>query len=139
MMINLTWLPEPKLLFNYGQTLEDPRDGLSLFGPLDQGKAYGVRAGVIGTRTGIERYKRWVETINHPLYDREYGQSRPSFLGFETVFRIPWSPDPIIEIEVAEDDIYQTTHLDDKYLRVYETVNLFASRIIDALNQESNQ
>lgn len=135
-MINLTWLPEPKLLFNYGQALEDPRDGLSLFGPLDQGKAYGVRAGVIGTRAGIERYKRWVERINHPLYDREYGQSRPGFLGFETVFRIPWSPDPIIEIEVAEDEIYRAIHLGDKYLRVYETVNLYASRIIEALNQE---
>ncbi|WP_322509193.1 hypothetical protein [Anaerolinea sp.] len=132
----LIWLPEPKLLFNYGQAMEDPRDGLTLFGPLDQGSRYGVRAGVIGTPKGIERYKRWVETINHPLYDKEHGQSRPAFLGFETIFRIPWSPKPAIEVEIDEGDIYRSIHLDDKYLRVYETVNLYASKIINTLHQE---
>lgn len=136
MMNELTWLPEPKLLFNYGQSIEDPRDGLSLFGPLDQGKSYGVRAGVIGTPNGIARYKNWVKSISRPLHDKESGQSRPSYLGFETTFRIPWSPQPIFEIEIAEEDIFQSTHLDDKYLRVYKTVDLYASKIIDALNQE---
>ncbi len=133
---NLTWLPEPKLLFNYGQAMEDPRDGLSLFGPLDQGKTYGIRAGVIGTPAGIGRYKRWVETINRPLFDKEHGQSRPGYLGFETIFRIPWSPEPVIEIEIAEEEIFRTIHLEDKYQRVYETVNLYASRIVDAVHQE---
>jgi len=30
---NLIYFDEPKLAFGYDQTSEDPRDGLSLFGP----------------------------------------------------------------------------------------------------------
>ena len=45
-------LEEPPLLFKYGQSVEDPRDGLTLFGPLDEGRPYGVRAGVIGIPQG---------------------------------------------------------------------------------------
>ena len=43
-MPDLVYLQEPMLLFGYDQPIEDPRDGLSLFGPLDAGKPYGVRA-----------------------------------------------------------------------------------------------
>lgn len=135
-MNDLIWLPEPKLLFNYGQAMEDPRDGLALFGPLDKGMTIGIRAGVIGTADGIQRYKRWVEKISHPLYDKAHGRSRPAYLGFETIFRIPWSPKPAIEIEVPEDEILKSVRLDDKYQRVYNTVNIYALRIIEALHQE---
>jgi hypothetical protein len=34
----------------------NPRDGLTLFGPLRKGKPYGIRAGVIGTSTGISPF-----------------------------------------------------------------------------------
>jgi len=135
-MNDLIWLPEPKLLFNYGQAIEDPRDGLTLFGPLDKGTTFGVRAGVIGTSDGINRYKKWVERINHPLYDKANGRSRPAYLGFETIFRIPWSPQPVVEIEVPESEIFTSIRLDDKHQRVYRTVDLYSSRIINAVNQE---
>lgn len=35
-MKQLVKLPEPALLFGYNQSMEDPRDGLTLFGPLEQ-------------------------------------------------------------------------------------------------------
>lgn len=41
-MEELIKLTEPPLLFGHGQAMEDPRDGLSLFGPLDEGKTYGI-------------------------------------------------------------------------------------------------
>ena len=62
-MRSLLHLPEPKLLFRYGQALEDPRDGLTLFGPLDEISPYGIRAAVIGTPAGIAKYKTWVSWI----------------------------------------------------------------------------
>ena len=48
---------EPRLEFAFGEQLEDPRDGLTMFGPYDRGggAAYGIRAGVIGTKKGIEQ------------------------------------------------------------------------------------
>jgi hypothetical protein len=36
-------LLEPKLLLGHNQAIEDPRDGLSLFGPLDVGRTHGIR------------------------------------------------------------------------------------------------
>ena len=53
-MKDLIHIPEPRLLFRHGQAMEDPRDGLTLFGPLDESKPYGIKAGVIGTETGIK-------------------------------------------------------------------------------------
>jgi hypothetical protein len=37
MVSRLIYITEPRLRFGYGQALEDPRDGLSLFGPFDHG------------------------------------------------------------------------------------------------------
>jgi hypothetical protein len=49
MQSRLLKLPEPLLLFRHGQAMEDPRDGLTLFGPLDFAAPLGVRAGLVGT------------------------------------------------------------------------------------------
>jgi hypothetical protein len=57
-MKDLIYIPEPRLLFRHGQAMEDPRDGLTLFGPLDESKPYGIKAGVIGTETGIKCFER---------------------------------------------------------------------------------
>jgi hypothetical protein len=56
MIRELLKLDEPRLLFQYGQAMEDPRDGLNLFGPLDEGKPHGIRGGVIGTAAGIAKF-----------------------------------------------------------------------------------
>ena len=89
-MDELIRLPEPTLLFGYDQAMEDPRDGLTLFGPLDEGKPYGIRAGVVGSRSGIERFKRWVLQIQQPILPKPPYPFRPPFLGFEAAFRVPF-------------------------------------------------
>ena len=53
-------IPEPLLEFAHGQMVEYPRDGLFLFGPCDSQKRPTVtRYGVIGTREGVERFRRF--------------------------------------------------------------------------------
>src|ERR1039458_2734481 len=69
-MNELIHIPEPLLLFRHKQATEHPRDGLTLFGPLDEGKPYGIKAGVIGTEAGIEYFERWVEWVRHPVFTR---------------------------------------------------------------------
>ena len=49
-MPQLKFFPEPPLLFNCEQSMLDPRDGLTLFGPLENAKPEGIRWGVIGTK-----------------------------------------------------------------------------------------
>jgi hypothetical protein len=93
-MKDLIHIPEPRLLFRHDQTMEDPRDGLTLFGPLDESKPYGIKAGVIGTETGIQSFQRWVEWVQRPVFTATPLQGRPPFPGFETVFRSRWNTNP---------------------------------------------
>lgn len=143
-MPELIKLNEPTLLFGYNQAIEDPRDGITLFSPLDKGKVYGVRAGVIGTKEGIRIYKNWVKLIQKPIYDRNEKDNtvkphRPFFPGFEAAFRIPWSPEPVLEIEIDADEIDKYVYLDDAHQRVYKTVDVYSQKILTANKEEDEK
>lgn len=135
-MTNLQYLPEPNLLFGHDQAVEDPRDGLSLFGPLDEGKPHGIRAGVIGTREGLRRFKDWVCGLRLPIETSPPSAAMPAFPGFEAAFGIPWHANSTIEMVVKEADLESVLYLDDKHVRVYRTVDLYAKRIIQAIRSE---
>src|SRR5437867_4349288 len=105
-LIGLVHLPEPRLLFRYGQATEDPRDGLTLFGPLDDKCPLGVQAGVIGTKQGIELFTRWVATIQRPVIGRKLDLDRPPFPGFAAAYRIKWDPNPLVTIQLDAQEIY---------------------------------
>ena len=100
-MKDLIHIPEPRLLFRHNQATEDPRDGLTLFGPLDESKPYGIKAGVIGTETGIKCFERWVEWVQCPVFNATPLQGRPPFPGFETVFRSRWNTKPLLSLTVS--------------------------------------
>lgn len=135
-MNKLTKFPEPLLLFCHNQAMEDPRDGLTLFGPLDGGKPYGIRSGVVGTNEGIRRFKSWVERIQRPIFNDPPLVSRPPFPGFEAVFRIPWNPHPMLEVKVSNDELEHVLFIDDRHQRVYKTVEVYSNKIIKAIKQE---
>lgn len=130
------YLAEPALTFAHEQAVEDPRDGLMLFGPLDAGAPYGIRVGVIGTPHGIALYRMWVARIQGWLADKGSPIARPPFPGFQTVFRVPWGIEPVLALSIAPEDIERAVVLDDQHQRVYQTVSLYADRIIGALQTE---
>src|SRR5438309_5755420 len=99
-MLELLRLSEPSLLFRFGESAEDPRDGLTLFGPLDEGKPYGIRAGVIGTADGRRRFRQWVDKVQSFITNDPSRVARPAFPGFETAFQVPWNPEPAVELNV---------------------------------------
>lgn len=135
-MRRLLRIPEPDLLFGHSQSVTDPRDGLALFGPLDAGKPYGIRAAVVGTTNGIARLKRWFASIQGPIGNHPPEAARPPFPGFEAVFGIPWPAQPTLEVEVPEGELQACLHLTDSYQRVFKTVDLYASRVLAALRED---
>jgi len=135
-MKSLIKLREPRLLFRHDQALEDPRDGLTLFGPVDESGVYGIRAAVIGTKAGIKRFNRWVASIQRPVSNDRPLRHRPPFPGFEAAFGIPWHAEPVLRIEIREDELTSKLHLSDKYHRIFQTVELFSSKIIQAHKDE---
>ena len=120
--MQLLRLSEPKLLFGHDQSLEDPRDGLTLFGPLDSGKTFGIRPAVIGTPAGIERFWRWVESIRKPINDGK--PSRPPFPGFEAVFDVPFG-NALFQFQVEERELLDACHIRDRHQRVHRVVHLY--------------
>ena len=138
-MNELIHIAEPLLLFRHKQATEDPRDGLTLFGPLDEGKPYGIKAGVIGTKTGIEYFQRWVEWVQRPVFTRPAQLGRPPFPGFETVFRTPWNINPVLAVTVTDAEIDEYLFLDEPHQRVYGTVTVFAKRITEAKREEEDK
>lgn len=135
-MNDLVHFEEPCLEFGYGQALEDPRDGLTLFGPLDEGKPYGIRSGVVGTSDGLWRFSRWVAEISRHVRSDEGDLAHPDFPGFEAVFGVPWSAEPTVAKEVSGAELDQILRLDEGHIRVFRAVDLYAQKILEVLRDE---
>jgi hypothetical protein len=133
-MTKMVRILEPRLEFAFDQAVEDPRDGLTLFGPYDRatGAVYGIKAGVIGTPVGIARFRKWVESIQRPVGILDAERFRPPFPGFTAAFQVPWRPDPTLEIAINDAELRKRISLDDKYKRIFETVDLFTTKLLDA-------
>lgn len=134
---HLVHIAEPPLLFGHNQRTDDPRDGLTLFGPLDTGKPYGVRTGVVGTRDGVRWFSEWLDAVNRPVFNEPPVAARPFFPGFEAAFGIPWGITTGATIVLATEEIESRIRLDDRHQRVFQTVDLFASKILEA--ERSNE
>jgi len=134
--INLNKLKEPELMFGFEQKLEDPRDGLSLFGPFEKSRPLGIQWGIIGTKDGFNRFKNWVKKIQGPISNIPPDIARPPFPGFEAVFGIPWEIEPVLRLEVTEEEIRKNLYLSDKHQRVYNTVEIFSDKIEKSLREE---
>ena len=78
-MKELTYIEEPNMLFAHGQKCTDARDGLSLFGPLNN--LYGIKSGVIATKEGLNIFKNFLSCIQKPIYNAN-NITRPMFPGF---------------------------------------------------------
>jgi hypothetical protein len=132
---DLDYLPEPLLEFGLGQRVEDPRDGLTLFGPLDS-RIYGIRTATIGTPEGLDRLKRWVAGIQGPVLAPGDPVARPPFPGFEAAFRSKWEPTPVLSREIRPEVLDRALRLDDRHQRVRQAVDLFVEPILESLRQE---
>ncbi len=135
-MYRLLRIPEPSLEFGHGQTLEDPRDGLMLFGPLDQAPQYGVRAGVIGTSSGIRRFENWARQIQRPIGLSQDERARPPFPGFETTFHASWSLDRFPRIQIDADELVKALKIGEVHQRVHRTVSIYADPILEFMRAE---
>lgn len=133
----LVQLDEPPLAFGYGQVLPDPKDGLFLFGPvMDSSKPAEMRVGVIGTKQGIERYKKWVGQITGYIPAAKAEQHHLAFPGFEAAFRTKWPINPVAEIEVSGPALSSRVRIPDGHERVFKTVDLFDQAIRRHLREE---
>ncbi|WP_303920878.1 hypothetical protein [Draconibacterium sediminis] len=134
-MKELIYLDEPKILFGNGQKMEDPRDGLTLFGPIENNLPYGIINGVVGTKDGLKKFKNFVKYLQKPINNFN-NNTRPFYPGFEAVFRTKWEADKTVFKEITDSDIGKHLFHEDTHTRTYNLVSLFTEKIISAVEDE---
>ncbi|MDP2884302.1 MAG: hypothetical protein Q8P51_04690 [Ignavibacteria bacterium] len=133
--IRIRHLKEPTLRFAHNQVAEDPRDGLSLFGPIDDGLVNDFSVGIVGTPEGIRRCKSWLYKINGPVFHPKKDIARPFFPGFEAVFGVSINLNAIPELPVDENLLRLFYRYDDPHVRVSEIVDLYVDRLLEYIKE----
>jgi hypothetical protein len=126
-MNNLVYLDEPNMLFAHEQKCTDPRDGLSLFGPLSHRNS--IKYGVVSTIIGLNRLKQYIEKINGPVFNLN-NTTRPMFPGFEAVFNCKLETSNFIFKEIETNEINQLIYNSSNNVRTYDLVSLYINKII---------
>lgn len=125
---------EPLLEFGYGQSIDDPKHGLFMFGPLEERRPSSMRIGVVGTPAGIELYKEWVRAITGFIpAARPDALHQLGYPGFEAVFRTTWPVEPVAELPISTSDISKSLRISDRHVGIFEAVSLFEGAIRNKL------
>lgn len=131
----LVYLDEPKLKFAYGQSTEDSRDGLTLFGPYKRGSGI-IRVGFVGTSESLEYYRSFVSQMNKPIYTKSSG--RPFFPGFKSVFGIDWPTEPTAHIILEKRQLESALAITNLKERTYNLVSLYLGAIQRYIDNEES-
>lgn len=135
-MKGLFYINEPKLLFGHEQACADPRDGLSLFGPVN--RVYGIKSGVVATHQGFSIFKKYIHRIQRPVYNAN-NITRPMFPGFEAVFECKWENEDLFFLEVGDDEVDRLLYNESTHKRTYDLVTLFIEKIIGATKNQDEK
>lgn len=140
-------LDEPHLEFRYGQRLVYPRDGLYLFGPVeDTASILSIRYGVIGTSEGARRFRRWAKTLSGfiPVPEPRPGKRTVSphhvpFPGFSEAFHSEWPIDPPTQIaSLNADEIGRSLRISNHHEAIRNVVDLFVKPLVEENNRNEN-
>ena len=119
---------EPQLEFASGQMLEHPRDGLTLFGPVDSKgieKPSHLCYGVVGTKVGVRAFREFVRAANRPIpTDNDLDEVLwPHFPGFEEAFHAVLPTQPAWVEELDEAVVVNAANNRDDHQRVFGVVS----------------
>ena len=122
------FLGEPLLEFGHGQTAEDPRDGLALFGPAQL--CTQLTNVVIGTELGVAAWKQWCTALNAPAacVDPSRHRAWPPFPGFDVAFGVKW-PQPVRSYVLDAGKLSEASRRTDRHDRAYEVANLYMEQV----------
>ncbi len=121
---------EPKLEFGYGESLEDPRLGLTMFGPYEK-KAGEIRIGAIGTKNDLVLFKEFLKYLENPAqFANQSDIARPPFLGFENTYNVNIIKS-VNEIFLEEQEIQAILYNENIYDRTYHLSDYYLNKILD--------
>ena len=120
----------------FDQRAVHPKDGLFLYGPLDDRRPAEMRVGVIGTEMGIARYRRWLTSVQGYIAPLRSALFHEAFPGFEATFKTTWPLDPIAQIVVPDEELRIRIRLTDRHDALFQTVEAYSSRLAKHAREE---
>lgn len=128
------------LRFRHGQKDDDPRAGLTLFGPLHADQHCGpITVGIAGPKQQRTDMKEYLQGIHSPVAIETHDIARPFFPGLEAAFGISINFAAMPEIDVSLAEIERYLRFSDRHQRVYNLVNLFANPLLKFHDEEERQ
>ena len=136
---HVKFIPEPRLLFRYGQRIEFPRDGLFLFGPVDASpEPRQMRYGYVGSKPGLERLERWAESISSYIAvppprkgAKAFEPHHVPFPGFAEAFHARWPTRPAVIIsDIDEVDLGRRLRIENRHEAIKAAVDVYVERLI---------
>lgn len=128
-------LDEPLLEFAYGQTAQDPRQGLSVYGPHDLLQASHpekVSYALVGSDSGMEAFRRFSTAWKMPMIpdpNKVNTKIWPAFPGFEAVFSSTWHSSPVASHSMSAEKLDLSVRNRDAHKRVGEVVDQYLEKI----------
>lgn len=143
----VTYFEEPLLEFRYGQILAYPRDGLFLYGPVDESKdTMQIRYGVISTPAGLNHFKLWALSmkgfIDIPPPKKGRRSNMPHhvpFPGFTEAFGAEWPTEPTIALGYVDPkELARVLRITNRHEAVRSAVDLFVNPMLKAIDRIEN-
>jgi hypothetical protein len=135
--LKLVHIKEPELTFAYGQKMEDPRDGITLFGPFSKDRLSGdIEIGIIGPEEQRKFALAYLGKIIGPVANHTREIARPYFPGLEAAFGVSINLRSIPQLDVPAESIEECLLYTDGHQRVHRLTNLFADRLRDYQREE---
>jgi hypothetical protein len=136
---HVTVFSEPLLEFGYGQEVQDPHDGLSVFGPYDvnrSGKPTSINWGLVATNAGRAKCLDWVRTLQTGIFPGTNRLGReldrhiwPVFPGFAAAFGCTFSLSPTWYKELDDATLHELCSNLDSKQRAYDAVEQYLAAI----------
>lgn len=134
--MKIEFIEEPLLQFGFDQSLDYPRDGLFLYGPVEDGpRVDAIRYGVIGTPEGIEHFKTWSASIQRyihsPVGTQGVSAYNVPFPGFEQAFRAKWPSEPHCTLStISKERLSNALRIENRHEAVKSAVDLYVEELI---------
>jgi hypothetical protein len=140
MTLSCRYLPEPLLEFAAGQTVETPKDGLFLFGPVEAlGGRSEIRIGAVGTASGLALLRHWLGAIGVRIAGKPGTLWAPDWPGFETVFNVSITTPPLVEITLDAATLESSIKKSNRADAVRSAVLLYEQAIRNYLQAEERR
>jgi len=145
MSLEAIHISEPLLSFAHGQSLEAPKDGLFLFGPVEDSSGRSqVRLGIIGTPEGVGLARLWLKHLSSFIRgktDKSGGlvSWAPAWPGFAECFGVALPLHGTAELKLDRGAVEAAIKKDNRADAVRSTVTMFAAAIRNHVRNEERQ